>query len=63
MIFLFKIKNTNTNKEKTMKGEMNQKKKKKQHLWNEFQTQRCYLQNLNQFCLRETSEHSTCDQV
>ena len=29
MIFLFKIKNINTNKEKTMKGEMNQKMKKK----------------------------------
>ena len=29
MIFLFKIKNTKTNKEKTMRDEMNPKKKKK----------------------------------
>ena len=31
MIVLFKIKNTNTNKEKIMKDEMNQKRKKKNH--------------------------------
>ena len=37
--------------------------KKKQSLWNESQAQRCYFQNLDQFCLRETSEYLTCVQV